>query len=128
MKKDKKILFEDRGLGNQRSYQTKVNMSTNSTKKEDTNNSFCKIQKKLLDYFAVNEFTLNRKKEAVNPLFHQIQNDLNVIVIPIRFFKHDKQIQMWIINTPNKEREFHLIAVLEALFDISLSDFKIMVI
>ena len=88
MEKDK-VLFEDRGLGNQRSTQTKSSHSTDLTKKGDTNNSICKICEKLLKYFAVNGFKNKHNRKLFNILLQQIQDSLDVIVIPLSFFKHD---------------------------------------
>ncbi len=128
MRKVKEILFEDRGLPNQRSNQTKSSMSTNLTNKDDTHNSISPIQKKLLNYIAVNGFALTRNRELVNPILQQIQNGLDVIVIPFPFFKYDKQIWVWLISASNKEKEFHIIAALEVLFEVNLSNRRIMVI
>jgi hypothetical protein len=122
MKKDEVLFDEDRGHPNHRSTQTKSSISTTLKNEGDTNNSISKTQEELLSYFAANSFRLNKKRELVNPIQKQIENGLNFIVIPIRFFKHDKQIWMWIIKTPNKEKEFHIIAALEELFGKGLSN------
>jgi hypothetical protein len=90
MEKNNHFLFdEDRGVGNQRSTQTKSSRSTDLTKKEDANNSICKKCEKLLTYFVVNGYRLNRKGQVVNLLLQQIQTGLNVIVISLSFFKND---------------------------------------
>ena len=85
MRKVKEILFEDWGLPNQQSNQTKSSMSTNLTNKDDIDNSISPIQKKLLNYIAVNGFALTRNRELVNSILQQIQNGLDVIVIPFPF-------------------------------------------
>ena len=105
------------------------NKNVDTIKKKIFNiNDLDKGKNKLYNYFATNGFSLNRKREVANPILQQIQNCLNFIVISKQFFKHNKQIQNWIIKTSNKEREFHLIAALEEFFDIRLSGFQIMVI
>src|SRR4051812_28974618 len=116
MKKDKILFDKDRGLGNQRSsYQTKSSQSTDLTKKEDANNSICSIYGQLLNYFAGHGFRTNHKRQIVNPLLQQIQNDLDVIVIPLSFFKHDRQLWIWILQTSATNLEIHLRVVLGEL-------------
>jgi hypothetical protein len=102
--KNEKILFDkDRVLPNQRSsYQTKSRISTNLTKKEDTNNYISNHQEKLSNYIAVNCFRLNHERQLVDSFSQQIKNGLNVIVIPCSFFKYDKQLWVWILQASDK--------------------------
>jgi S-methylmethionine-dependent homocysteine/selenocysteine methylase len=130
MKKDKDFLFdEDRGQQNQRSsYQTKSRKSTNLTKKDDINNSISNQQEKLSNYISVNCFRLNQEKQLVNSFSQQIQNCLDVIVIPGSFFKYDKQLWVWILQASDNILEKYLRSILEELSGKALSDRKIKVL
>ena len=115
---------EDRGLVNQRSTQTKSSQPTALIKKEDANNPICKICEKLLMYFAVNGFKIKLDRKLYNFLLQQIQNGLDVIVIPLSFFKHDRQLWIWILQTSATNLEIHLKVVLGEQFGKRLSNFQ----
>ena len=129
MNNNKVNLFEDRGSENQRSTQTKSSHSIDLIKKEDANNSICKIKEQLLSYIAVNDIALNCKRKIVNPLLQQIKSGVDVIVITTSFFKHNTQLWTWIKkNYSCKVTEICIRFALEELFGIILSSQKIKVI
>jgi len=90
--------------------------------------NYSKIISQLLDYISVNGFKLSCKRLLLNFLLRQIENDLDVIVIPISFFKFDKQLLIWILQTPNETLQKYLRYALEELSGEKLSNRKIEVL
>ncbi len=73
------------------------------------------IYERLSEYFAVNGLSLNHKRQLINPLQKQIQqsSSLGSLEIKASFFRYDKQLLHWILNTSNKELETILHGVRE---------------
>ena len=74
-------------------------------------------------YFAVNGFKNKLNRKSFNILLQQIQNGLNLIVILISFFKHDRQLWIWILQTSATNLEIHLRIVLGNLSGKRLSNY-----
>src|SRR3982750_505748 len=101
------------------------NTTPHNNKAKPDINSICTICENLLKYFAVNGYKLKYKNQIVNSLHQQTQNGLNVITIPVSFFKYDKQLWVWILKTSSDILEIHLKPVLEKLLGKRLSNYKI---
>jgi|tagenome__1003787_1003787.scaffolds.fasta_scaffold20931792_1 hypothetical protein len=78
-------------------------------------------------YIVVNGFKLNHKRQIVTSLL-QIKNGVDVLVIPISFFYNDKQLLIWVLQTPNEILENHIRSLFEELSGKTLSNHKIKVL
>jgi hypothetical protein len=91
------------------------------------NGNLKNIQNKIREYFAVNGFVLNHNRELINSICQQTKNGLDVIVIPLSFFKYDKQLWIWISESSDKTIENNLKLILVELFGKCLCNHKIKV-